>query len=320
MTATSVPDSRATARADSPPAPPEVPPAVLTIPGIRRHKVRTGATPLVMVTAYDAPTARLAVEAGVDMLLVGDSVGTAMLGYTSTVPVTIEDILHHLRAVRRGAPEAHIVADLPFMTYQASDEQAVASAGRLLKEGGADAVKMEGGTRLASRIAAISAAGIPVMGHIGLTPQTAGTLGGYKVQGRDLATATTVIEDALAVERAGAHALVIEVVPRQLGTLVTASVAIPTIGIGAGPDCDGQVLVSTDLLGLDNHFSPKFARQYAAVGEMTRDAFRAWATDVRQRAYPAPEQTFTMKDDVFTAVQAAVQAAARDAIARGAAE
>lgn len=174
-----------------------------TIPDLRARKVRDGSPPLVMVTAYDAPTARLAAEAGVDLLLVGDSVGTARLGYESTVPVTMDDILHHCRAVRRGAPAMHIVADLPFMSYGVSDEQAVANAGRLLQEGGADAVKLEGGARLESRIGAIVRAGIPVVGHIGLTPQTAGTLGGLKVQGRDLDSARALIDDAVAVERPG---------------------------------------------------------------------------------------------------------------------
>lgn len=269
-----------------------------TIPGLRAHKVQDGLAPLVMVTAYDAPTARLAAEAGVDILLVGDSVGTARLGYESTVPVTLADILHHCRAVRRGAPAMHIVADLPFMTYQVSDEQAVANAGRLLQEGGADAVKLEGGTHMANRISAIVRAGIPVVGHIGLTPQTAGMLGGLKVQGRDLESARALIDDALAVERAGAHALVIEVVPAELGALITEQVAILTIGIGAGPKCDGQVLVETDLLGLDDRFSPRFVQRYADLGTTIRDGFAAFAEDVRSGRYPAEAHTYVMKPAV----------------------
>lgn len=269
-----------------------------TIPGLRAHKVRNGAAALVMVTAYDAPTARLAAEAGVDILLVGDSVGTARLGYASTVPVTLADILHHCRAVRRGAPAMHIVADLPFMTYGVSDEQAVANAGRLLQDGDADAVKLEGGTHLASRISAIVRAGIPVVGHIGLTPQTAGMLGGLKVQGRDLESARTLIDDALAVERAGAHALVIEVVPAELGALITERAAIPTIGIGAGGECDGQVLVETDLLGLDDQFSPRFIQRYADLGTTIRDGFAAFAEDVRTGRYPAEDHTYAMKPSV----------------------
>lgn len=268
----------------------------LLAPAIRAAK---GGPPLVMVTAYDAPTARLAQEAGVDLILVGDSVGTALLGFDSTVPVTIEMILHHCRAARRGAPQTHLVADLPFMTYQASDEQAVASAGRLIQEGGADAVKLEGGQAMASRIVAITAAGIPVMGHIGLTPQSAGNLGGLKVQGRDVETARHLLADAQAVADAGAYALVIEVVPAPLGQRITERVSIPTIGIGAGPDCDGQVLVSTDLLGLGGDFKPRFVQTYAELDTTVRDAFAAYASDVRGRAYPRKEHTYGMKADVL---------------------
>jgi len=280
----------------------------LTVPGIRATKRRDGAAPLVMVTAYDAPTARLAHEAGVDMILVGDSVGTALLGYDSTVPVTMEEILHHARAARRGAPEAHVVVDLPFMSYQVSDEQAIANAGRLMKEGGADAVKLEGGIGLASRIRAITAAGIPVVGHVGLTPQTAGALGGLKVQGRDEATARAMIADALAVEAAGAYAIVIEVVPAPLGALITEKIGIPTIGIGAGPDCDGQVLVWTDLAGLDSGFVPKFVRRYADLSGTIRAAFAAFAAEVRAGTYPAPEHTYPMKPGVAAALRADVEA------------
>ena len=271
----------------------------LTIPAIRAAK---GGTPLVMVTAYDAPTARLATEAGVDLLLVGDSVGTALLGYESTVPVTLDEILHHCRAVRRGAPDTHIVADLPFLTYQVSDEQAVMSAGRLIKEGGADSVKLEGAQRLAARVAAITAAGIPTMGHVGLTPQTAGTLGGLKVQGRDPAGAREVLADAEAVAAAGAYSLVVEVVPAALGRLITERVPVPTIGIGAGPDCDGQVLVAHDLLGLTQGHVPKFVRPYADLATATREAFAAYARDVRARIYPAAEHTYAMKPEVLAAL------------------
>jgi 3-methyl-2-oxobutanoate hydroxymethyltransferase len=272
----------------------------LTIPAIRAAK---GGTPLVMVTAYDAPTARLAAAAGVDLLLVGDSVGTAVLGYESTVPVTLDEILHHCRAVRRGAPDVHLVADLPFMSYQVSDEQAVASAGRLLKEGGADAVKLEGGHRLAARVAAITAAGIPVMGHVGLTPQTAGSLGGLKVQGRDLAGARVVLHDAEAIVSAGAYSLVVEVVPAELGTLITQRVPVPTIGIGAGPDCDGQVLVAHDLLGLTQGHLPRFVQPYADLATATREAFAAYARDVRARTYPAPRHGYAMKPEVLAALR-----------------
>ncbi len=275
-------------------------PVKLTMPEIRAAK---GRTPLVMVTAYDAPTARLAAEAGVDLLLVGDSVGTAVLGYESTVPVTVEDILHHCRAVRRGAPDLHLVADLPFMSYQVSDEQAVANAGLLVKEGGADAVKLEGGRGMAARVAAITAAGIPVMGHVGLTPQTAGALGGLKVQGRDLDGARSVLHDAEAVVDAGAYSLVVEVVPAALGRLITERVRVPTIGIGAGPDCDGQVLVGPDLLGLTLGHLPRFVRPYADLATTIREAFAAYARDVRARSYPAPAHTYAMKPDVVAALR-----------------
>lgn len=268
----------------------------LLAPEIRHAK---GGAPLVMVTAYDAPTARLAQEAGVDLILVGDSVGTALLGFESTVPVTIEMILHHCRAARRGAPDTHLVGDLPFMTYEASDEQAVMNAGRLVQEGGADAVKLEGGQEMAGRIAAITAAGIPVMGHIGLTPQSAGSLGGLKVQGNDVETARKLLADAEAVARAGAYALVIEVVPAALAKRMTQRVPIPTIGIGAGAACDGQVLVSTDLLGLGGEFKPRFVQRYADLGTMIRDAFAAYANDVRERSYPRKEHTYGIKAEVL---------------------
>ena len=272
----------------------------LTIPAIRAAK---GASPLVMVTAYDAPTARLASEAGVDLLLVGDSVGTAVLGYESTVPVTLDDIVHHCRAVRRGAPDGHVVADLPFMSYQVSDEQAVTSAGRLLKEGGADSVKLEGGHRMAARVAAITAAGIPVMGHVGLTPQTAGSLGGLKVQGRDVAGARAVLHDAEAIAAAGAFSIVVEVVPAELGRLITARVPVPTIGIGAGAACDGQVLVAPDLLGLTEGHVPRFVQSYADLATATREAFAAYAREVRDRTYPAARHTYAMKPEVLAALQ-----------------
>ena len=276
----------------------------LTVPAIRATKRRRGDAPLVMVTAYDAPTARLAVEAGVDLLLVGDSVGTALLGYESTVPVTVEDMLHHTQAVRRGAPQAHVIADMPFMSYQVSDEQAVTTAGRLVKEGGADAVKLEGGAALASRVRAITAAGIPVVGHVGLTPQTAGALGGLKVQGRDEASARALVDDARAIEAAGAYALVLEVVPAPLGAIITGQVSIPTIGIGAGPDCDGQVLVWTDLAGLGDGPLPRFVRRYADLNTVIREAFAAFAAEVRSGAYPAPDHTYPMRPAVEAAVRA----------------
>lgn len=272
---------------------------IWTIPTLRRYKADHDHPPLVMVTAYDAPSARFAADAGVDLILVGDSVGTTLLGYDSTVPVTMEDILHHLKAVRRGAPTAQIVADLPFMSYQVSDEQAVTNAGRLIKEGGADSVKLEGGVRLASRVRAIADAGIPVVGHIGLTPQTAGLLGGFKVQGQEIESARALLDDADAVAEAGAMMLVVEVVPSAATTLITERVSIPVIGIGAGPDCDGQVLVMHDLLGIEDRHAARFVKRYGNLSQSMRDGFAAFAADVRGRTYPQPEHGYKLKSSVL---------------------
>ncbi len=290
-----------TDRADHPPPDPR---SKLSAPDVRARK---GGLKLVMVTAYDYPTARRAAAAGIDLLLVGDSLGMAVLGYDSTVPVTMDDIIHHTRAVVRGAPGTHIVADLPFMSYQVNDAQAVENAGRLIKEGGADAVKLEGGRTMAGRVRAIVAAGIPVMGHVGLTPQSAGSLGGFRVQGRDLASARAILADAEAVAAAGAYALVVEAVPSELGELVTARVRIPTLGIGAGPGCDGQVLVVSDLLGLEDRIAPKFAKRYAELGEATRAAFAAFADDVRGGAFPDAAHSYAMKSEVAAALREAVE-------------
>jgi 3-methyl-2-oxobutanoate hydroxymethyltransferase len=253
----------------------------------REIALAKGTTPLVMLALYDAAMARLAEAAGTDMLLVGDSVGTTLLGLESTAPVTLDQIVHHATAVRRGAPNTHVVADLPFMTYQVSNEQAVSNAGRIIKETGADAVKLEGGVTMADRIAAITRAGIPVVGHIGLLPQIANAGGGYRIQGRDIASARQLIADAKAVETAGAFAVVIELVPQELAAKITETVSIPTIGIGAGAGCDGQVLVASDLLGIDESFQPRFLKKYANLGETIRTAFGEFAADVRGRAYPA---------------------------------
>jgi len=262
-----------------------------------------GSDKLVMLALYDAVMARLAESAGVDVILVGDSVGTVMYGLESTAPVTLEQIISHAIAVRRGAPHTHIVADLPFMTYQVSDEQAVTNAGRLIKDAAVDSVKLEGGVAMASRIAAITRIGIPVMGHIGLLPQTAGVQGGYRVQGRDLKSARQMIEDARAVEEAGAFALVMELVPQELAAIVTESVSIPTIGIGAGAGCDGQVLVSSDLLGMDPGFNPRFLKKYADLAGTITGAFAAYAADVRGGVYPGPEHATHLADDIVAALE-----------------
>ena len=274
-------------------------PPAWTIPALRRYKADADHPPLVMVTAYDAPSARFAAEAGVDLILVGDSVGTTLLGYDSTVPVTLDEILHHLKAVRRGAPRAQVIADLPFMSYQVSDEQAVISAGRLMKEGGADAVKLEGGVRLASRVRAIADAGIPVVGHIGLTPQTAGLLGGFKVQGQEIASARALLADADAVAEAGAMMLVVEVVPAAVTALITTRISIPVIGIGAGPSCDGQVLVMHDLLGIEDRHAARFVKRYGTLAATMREGFAAFAAEVRAGTYPQPEHGYKLKSSVL---------------------
>jgi 3-methyl-2-oxobutanoate hydroxymethyltransferase len=274
----------------------------LTAPAIQAYKAQ--GTKIVMVTAYDYPTAQAVEAAGLDAILVGDSLGMIVLGYESTVPVTLEDMLHHTRAVVRGAGSVHVVADLPFMTYQVSNEQALTSAGRLMKEGGADAVKLEGGRGMAPRIEAITNAGIPVMAHIGLTPQSAAALGGFKVQGRSIDAARALIDDALAVERAGAYAVVLEAIPRQLGRIITARLGIPTIGIGAGVDCDGQVLVIGDLLGVFERFTPRFAKRYADIGGATREALANFAAEARSGEFPTHEHGFAMSREVLAALEA----------------
>jgi len=245
-----------------------------------------------VVTAYDFPTARLADEAGVEMLLVGDSLGTVVLGYDSTLPVTMADMLHHTRAVTRARPRALVVADMPFMSYQAGDSQAVANAGRLIQYGGADAIKLEGGDRVVEAVRRIVAAGIPVMGHLGLTPQSVLAFGGYKVQARGEADQEQLVREAGALQQAGCFALVLEGIPSRLGAHVSRELTIPTIGIGAGPGCDGQVLVSHDLLGLTRGHVPKFVRRYADLGEATREAFARFVADVRTRTFPSERESY----------------------------
>lgn len=275
----------------------------LTAPDIRAMK-ETGVK-IVMVTAYDYPTARAVEAAGLEAILVGDSLGMVVLGYDSTVPVTMADMIHHTRAVMRGVESVHVVADLPFMSYQISDEQAVENAGRLVKEGGADAVKLEGGEAVATRVAAIVRAGIPVMGHVGLTPQSAASLGGFRVQGRSRQEAMAIIDDAMSIQRAGAYSIVVEAVPRQLGRIITARLSIPTIGIGAGADCDGQVLVNGDLLGSFDKFTPRFAKQYASLQETMQDAFRSFASDVRAGVFPSQEHGFSISRSVLADLERA---------------
>jgi 3-methyl-2-oxobutanoate hydroxymethyltransferase len=253
---------------------------------------------LAMLTAYDFPTARLAAEGGIDLILVGDSLGMVVLGYDSTLPVTLDDMVHHTKAARRGAPEAFLIADLPFLSY-ATPEQALASAARLMKEAGADSVKLEGGEEAVPAVEALVRAGVPVLGHVGLTPQTASSLGGYKLQGKDEETARRALDGALALERAGCWGVVLELVPAPLAKLVTERIAIPTIGIGAGADCDGQVLVFHDLVGMFSGFTPTFVKRYTEAGAAIRAAISRYAAEVRSGAFPGEAQSFRMKDEVL---------------------
>ncbi len=252
---------------------------------------------LAMLTAYDFPTARLVAEAGVNLILVGDSLGMVVLGYDSTVPVTMDDMAHHTAAARRGAPEAFLVADLPFLSY-GTVRDALRNAARLMKEARADSVKIEGGAEVVPIVEALARAGVPVLGHVGLTPQTASALGGFKLQGKDEARARQIVEDAAALEAAGCWGVVLELVPAPLAELITARLGIPTIGIGAGPHCDGQVLVFHDLVGLFAGFTPSFVKRYAEAGNAIRDAVSRYAAEVRSGAFPAANQSFGMKDDV----------------------
>lgn len=243
------------------------------------------------VTAYDFPTATFAEAAGMDMLLVGDSLGMCVLGYKSTVPVTMEECLSHCKAVRRGAPNTWIIGDMPFMSYQSADQQAVENAGRFLKEAETDCIKLEGGIRVASRIRAITDAGIPVMGHIGLTPQSSGQLGGHKAQGRDVKNAREVIKDALAVQEAGAYSLLVEAVPPEVTAFIAKKLEIPVYSIGAGP-CDGQLLISADLLGQFQAFTPKFVKKYANVAETSTRAFAEYIAEVKEGKFPTDDHVY----------------------------
>jgi len=259
---------------------------VRTIRDMKAERVK-----IVSVTAYDYPSARLADEAGVDLILVGDSLGMVVLGYESTIPVTLSEMAHHLKAVVRAQPRALVVADLPFLSFQTSSEDAVRSSGRLMKRG-AEAVKLEGGRRMLPQIQAILAADIPVLGHLGLTPQSVHQFGGYRVQGRERGAADALLEDAVALEGAGCFAIVLEGVPLELGGEISKTLRIPTIGIGAGPDCDGQVLVLHDLIGMSFGKPARFVRRYAEAGDAIRSAITAFREGVRAGRYPSVEESY----------------------------
>ena len=247
---------------------------------------------IAMLTAYDYPMALLEDRAGIEIILVGDSLGMTVLGYENTVPVTMEEMIHHTKAVTRGAKYALIIGDMPFMSYNASEREAILNAGRFMKEGGADAVKLEGGASVKETLGAIVKAGIPVMGHIGLTPQTISMLGGFKVQGKDAKTAQKIIDDALSLEDAGAFSVLLEAVPAPIAKRVTERLKVPTIGIGAGVHCDGQVLVVHDMLGLFDRFTPKFAKRYVNLSELILKAFDSYKEEVLKGTFPAEQHSF----------------------------
>lgn len=251
-----------------------------------------GKQPIVLITAYDAPFARIANEAGVDAILVGDSLANNVLGYTDTLPATMEDMIRHTQAVRRGAPNAFIIADMPFLSYQCSEDEAVRNAGRFLKEAGANAVKLEGGSVFAPLIKRLVDSGIPVMGHLGLTPQSVNVFGGYRVQGKDEKSAEKLLKDAKALEQAGVFSIVLEMVVEEVAQKITESVNVPTIGIGSGRFCDGQVLVLHDLLGLNPTFLPKFAKRYTNLYEISVKAIAQYVDDVRRKIFPSEEHVF----------------------------
>lgn len=252
-----------------------------------------------MLTAYDYSTAKLMDEAGINAILVGDSLGNVVLGYEDTISVTMEDMIHHGSAVARGAKNAMVVIDMPFMSYQASIYDAVVNAGRLMKEGRANAIKLEGGTEVCEHIRAITNAGIPVMAHLGLTPQSINALGGHRVQGKSADDAKKLLEDAKAVERAGAFAVVLECVPAKLAELITKKLTIPTIGIGAGVGCDGQVLVYQDMLGMYADFTPKFVKKYANLGSIMKEAFKNYIDDLNNGCFPQQEHTYKIDDEII---------------------
>ena len=266
----------------------------LTIPDIKNRK---NGTPIAELTAYDYPWAKAVDAAGIDVVLVGDSLGMVVLGHPDTVSVTMDEMIHHTKAVVRGVERALVITDMPFGSYNSSIPAAINNATRILKEGRADAVKIEGGVSMAATVAAIVNAGIPVQGHIGLTPQTATSLGGFKVQGKSAQAAKQLLDDAKALEEAGCFSIVLEAIPAPLAERITQAISIPTIGIGAGPACDGQVLVIHDLVGLYDRFTPKFVKQFAAINEPIAAALAQYKAEVESRAFPTEAHSFTMKSE-----------------------
>ncbi|MBM7692619.1 3-methyl-2-oxobutanoate hydroxymethyltransferase [Peribacillus deserti] len=266
------------------------------------NKMKQQGEKITMLTAYDYPSAKLVEEAGVDMILVGDSLGMVVLGYDSTLPVTVEDMIHHSKAVKRGAPNTFIVTDMPFMSYHLSLDETLKNAAKIIQLGNADAVKVEGADGVLDKISALTKAGVPVVAHLGLTPQSVGVLGGYKVQGKDADAAGRLMEDAAACEKAGAIALVLECVPYQLAQMITDSLAIPTIGIGAGQYTDGQVLVYHDVLSYGVDRIPKFVKKYGNTGEMVKEALGQYIKEVKEQAFPEKIHSFTMAEEEVEAL------------------
>ncbi|MFW9889008.1 MAG: 3-methyl-2-oxobutanoate hydroxymethyltransferase [Candidatus Thorarchaeota archaeon] len=266
-----------------------------TTHGIRLMKKK--GKKIVMLTAYDTPSAQILSECGVDMILVGDSVGNSMLGYETTIPVTLEDVIHHSAAVSRAKPDCLIVGDMPFMSYKVSVEQALENCARMLQEGGAEAVKIEGAGRVVEIVRAVVESGIPVMGHIGLTPQSIYQVGGYRVQGRTAKQTKEMVKEAQALEEAGVFSMVIELAPSETAKVITEAIGVPTIGIGAGPHCDGQVLVLPDMLGLFQDFKPKFVKRYANIREVIEKAVREFSSEVREGTFPDADYSFEMTEE-----------------------
>ncbi|KRF63540.1 3-methyl-2-oxobutanoate hydroxymethyltransferase [Bacillus sp. Soil768D1] len=265
-------------------------------------KMKQNHEKIVMLTAYDYPSAKLAEQSGVDMILVGDSLGMVVLGYDSTIPVTVNDMIHHTKAVKRGAPDTFVVTDMPFMSYHLSLDETLKNAARIIQEGHADAVKVEGADDVVEKISALTKAGIPVIAHLGLTPQSVGVLGGYKVQGKDAEAAAQLVEDAKKCEAAGAIAIVFECVPYQVGELVTQNLAIPTIGIGAGAETDGQVLVYHDVISYGVDRVAKFVKVYGNANELISNSITSYVNDVKTKDFPTKEHTFTMKEEQLSAL------------------
>ena len=280
-------------------------PKKITIHDIKQKKIEN--TKIVMVTAYDYPFGLMADEAGVDIVLVGDSLGMVVMGLDGTVEVTMDQMIHHIRAVVNGCKKALIVGDLPFMSYNTSVRDAIINAGRLMKEGGCDVVKLEGGVDFAPTVKAIVKAGIPVQGHIGLTPQTASALGGFKMQGKDAMAAKSIIDDAKALEDAGAFSIIVEAVPAPLGQLIAQTVRIPVIGIGAGPNVDGQVLVTHDMMGLFDKFVPKFVKQYAQIRPTIIDGLKTFKQEVSTQSFPGAKHSFGMSDETLEALKKLIE-------------